>query len=181
MLIPSAGGRVSGRAWAVIKIHAKEFHRHPIEHSVEVYDRGWTKSFDRLVGFGDYHAGQLARFVLGRGPMPLLATMRVREQLWQFWRPMNKLDVLGIDWMRLAPLILVVLGFAAILPLRASASSFGSGQVRPSSCSGGAGRRCSAPVSRVPSLDDCTASTHGRWSSPDLAAMLRRCAHACWS
>lgn len=115
--IPSAGGRVSGRAWVVIKIHAKEFHRHPIEHSVEVYDRGWTKSFDRLVGFGDYHAGQLARFVLGRGPMPLLATMRVRDQLWQFWRPMNKLDVLGIDWMRLAPLILVVLGFAAILPV----------------------------------------------------------------
>jgi hypothetical protein len=113
--IPSADGKVSGRAWTVVEIHAKEYHRHPIEHSVQVHDRGWSKSYDRLVGFGDYHARQLARFVLGRGSMPLLATMRVRDQRWQFWRPMNKLDVLATDWMGLSPLILFVLGFAVMV------------------------------------------------------------------
>jgi hypothetical protein len=47
--IPSAEGKLSGRAWALIKIHAKEFHRHSMEYSVEVHDRGWSKTYDRLV------------------------------------------------------------------------------------------------------------------------------------
>jgi len=115
--IPSANGKVSGRAWMTVEIHAKEFHRHPIEYSVAVHDRGWSKSFERLVGFGDYHARQLARFVLGRGPMPPLATMRVRDQTWKFWRPMNSLDVLATDWMGLSPLILFVLGFVVMAKL----------------------------------------------------------------
>jgi hypothetical protein len=40
--IPSADGKVSGRASTVVTIHAREFFRHPIEHSVEVHDRGWS-------------------------------------------------------------------------------------------------------------------------------------------
>jgi hypothetical protein len=96
--IPSADGKVSGRAWAIIKIHAKEFHRHAMEHSVEIHDRGWSRSYERLVGFGEYHATQLTRFVLDRGPRPQLGVLQVRRAQWQLWRPMNKLDVLGVDW-----------------------------------------------------------------------------------
>lgn len=112
--IPRTDDRVSGRASVIVELHAKEFHRHPIEHSVEVHDRGWSKSFDRLVGFNDFHAAQLTRFVLGRGAMPALATMRVRDKNWQFWRPINKLDVLGTDWLKFTPMIPFIAGFAAM-------------------------------------------------------------------
>lgn len=112
--IPSTDGKVSGRAWAIIKIHAKEFHRHAMEHSVEIHDRGWSRSYERLVGFGEYHATQLARFVLGRGPRPLLGVLQVRRANWQLWRPINKLDVLGVDWARFAPVILLVPGLLVL-------------------------------------------------------------------
>jgi hypothetical protein len=107
--IPSAEGKLSGRAWALIKIHAKEFHRHSMEYSVEVHDRGWSKTYDRLVGFGAEQALKLATFVLGRGPAPLLGPLRVRRHPWQLWRPLNKLNVLSTDWLRFAPGILFVL------------------------------------------------------------------------
>lgn len=108
--IPSTDGKVSGRAWAIIKIHAKEFHRHAIEHSVELHDRGWSRSYERLVGFGEHHATQIARFVLGLGACPQLGVMQVRGANWQLWRPLNKLDVLGVDWLRFAPAVPLVTG-----------------------------------------------------------------------
>ena len=108
--MPSADGKVSGRAWAVVKIHAMEFHRHTMEHSVEVHDRGWSKSYERLVGFGERHATQLARFVLGRSSLPPLRALRARSADWQLWRPKNKLDVLGTDWLQFAPYVLFGLG-----------------------------------------------------------------------
>jgi hypothetical protein len=101
--IPSAEGKLSGRAWALIKIHAKEFHRHSMEYSVEVHDRGWSKTYDRLVGFGAEQALKLATFVLGRGPAPLLGPPRVRRHSWQLWRPLNKLNVLSTDWLGSGP------------------------------------------------------------------------------
>jgi hypothetical protein len=115
--IPREDGKASGRAWAVISIHAKEFHRHTMEYGVDVENRGWSKSYDRLVGFQEDHVARLARFVLGRGSAPMLAPLRVRSRQWQFWRPLNKLDVLATDWMQFAPMILFVLGVILLVPL----------------------------------------------------------------
>jgi hypothetical protein len=114
--IPSTDGNVSRRAWALIKIYAKEFHRHTMEYSVDVHDRGWSKTYDRLAGFGASHVQQLARFVLGRSPAPLLGPLRVRRYRWQVWRPLNKLDVLGTDWMKLGPLVPIALGLLLLAP-----------------------------------------------------------------
>jgi hypothetical protein len=112
--IPTADGKMTRRGWAVISIHAKEFHRHTMEYSVELHDRGWSKSYERLVGFDTHQTTQIARFVLGRGAVPALAPLRVRDQVWQFWRPLNKPDVLGTDWMRFAPVILLILGISLL-------------------------------------------------------------------
>lgn len=109
--IPSDDDKVCGRASALIKIHAKEFHRHPMEFGVEIEDRGWTKSYDRLVGFGPDQALRLARFVLGRGPAPTLSSLRVRRHGWQLWRPLNKLDVMAPDWAGLSVPALLIAGF----------------------------------------------------------------------
>jgi hypothetical protein len=115
--IPSADGKTSGRASALIKIHAKEFHRRTMEFSVEVHDRGWSKTYDRLVGLAPKHADQLARFVLGRGRAPLLARLQVRRYPWQLWRPVNKLNVLGMDWMQVGPWILFLLALLLVAPV----------------------------------------------------------------
>lgn len=116
--MPRDGANLSGRATAVITINAKEFHRYPLEYGVGIDERGWSKVYERVVGFTPDHAYRLAQFVLGRGPRPMLAQMRVRTRLWQLWRPFNKLDVLAPDWLRFGPWVLFLAGFLLLVEIR---------------------------------------------------------------
>lgn len=113
--IPSADdGKSTRRAWAVIKIHAREFYEHPMEYSVDFHDRGWSRSFTRLVGLDTIDAEMVARFVLGRSKAPSLVPKKVRSFRWQVWRPRNKLNVLAPDWLKVGNLIALVLALALI-------------------------------------------------------------------
>ncbi len=111
---PELGRAVTERGSVVVTIEAKEFHRYQLEYSVELYDRGWSKSYLRLRGFGPTHVDQLVRFLLIRGPKPKLADLQLRTRPLEIWKPANKVNVLSTDWLKLTPIVLIVWGIVFI-------------------------------------------------------------------
>jgi hypothetical protein len=116
---PDLGRAVTERGSMVVTIHAKEFHRYELEYTVELQDRGWSKTYPRLRTFDAVQAIQVAQFLLAHGPKPELANLQVRVKPFEIWKPINKVNVLGTDWLGLTPIILIVLGiaFISLLPL----------------------------------------------------------------
>lgn len=113
--IPRNERGVTERGSAVVTIEAKEFHRYEVEYTVEMYDRGWSKTYRGLHEFNATHAYHLARFILGRGPRPEFSALQLREKRYQIWKPMNEVDVLSIDWLGMAPVALAILGLLMLL------------------------------------------------------------------
>lgn len=107
---PELGRAVTQRRSVVVSIEAKEFHRYELEYSVKLYDRGWSKTYLRLRDFSPMHVVQIVRFFLAGGPEPKLADLQLRIAPLELWKPMNKVNVLRTDWLKLIPVILFVLG-----------------------------------------------------------------------
>ena len=107
---PELGRAVTERGLLVLTIEAKEFHRYELEYTVKLHDRGWSKTYLRLYSFGLENVVQAVRFLLSRGPRPRLAGYRLRNMPFELWKPRNKVNVLRMDWLKLAPVILIVLG-----------------------------------------------------------------------
>ena len=108
--IPELGRAVTERGSVVVTIEAKEFHRYELEYSVELHDRGWSKTYRRLRGFNPAHVAQIVRFLLVRGPKPELADLQLRVKPSEIWKPVNKVNVLRTDWLQLAPIVFIALG-----------------------------------------------------------------------
>lgn len=118
--IPELGRAVTERGSVVVTIEAKEFHRYELEYSVELHDRGWSKTYRRLRDFNLSHVAQVVRFLMVRGPKPELADLQLRVKPSEIWKPVNKVNVLSTDWLQLTPIVFIVLGvivFSALPPL----------------------------------------------------------------
>jgi hypothetical protein len=109
------GQALTERGSVVVTIKAKEFHRYELEYSVELHDRGWSKTYPCLRNFDPIHAAQIARFLLVRGPEPELANLELRLEPSAVWMPANNVNVLRTDWLRLSPIVLIVLGITFLL------------------------------------------------------------------
>lgn len=107
------GHKVTEREHALVTIEAKEFHRYNLEYKVEVYGRGWMKTYPRLREFGPKNAGELAHFLLSHSRRPRFAK-QLRQKPSQIWKPRNKVDVLRTDWLKVALAALAALGLFAI-------------------------------------------------------------------
>ncbi|MGH3980939.1 MAG: hypothetical protein ACRDRZ_18405 [Pseudonocardiaceae bacterium] len=117
---PELGRAVTERGSMVVTIEAKEFHRYELEYSVKLDDRGWSKTYPRLRGFGPAQLAQLVRFLLVRGPEPNLAALQLATARLEIWKPANKVNVLSTDWLKLTPTVLIVVSIGIIyfsLPL----------------------------------------------------------------
>jgi hypothetical protein len=107
---PELGRAVTERGSLVVTIEAKEFHCYELEYSVELHDRGWSKTYRRLRGFDPTHIAQIVRFLLVRGPQSGLSGLELRVEPYEIWKPANKVNVLRTDWLQLTPVVLIVLG-----------------------------------------------------------------------
>jgi hypothetical protein len=109
--IPRGERAVTARRSALVTIEAKEFHRYSIEYTAELRDGQWSKSYSRLSDLSASDEANLVQFVLGHGPPPSLAHLRLRQGSYDLWRPKNKVTVLkGTDWGGVAPRALAILG-----------------------------------------------------------------------
>jgi hypothetical protein len=117
---PERGRAVTERGSALVTIVAKEFHRYELEYTVELHDREWSKTYRRLRRLDPAHLAQIVNFILVRGPKPKLANLQLRLFTpLQIWKPANKVDVLRMDWVKVIPVAMIILGlaFASLLPL----------------------------------------------------------------
>jgi hypothetical protein len=107
---PELGRAVTERGSVVVTIEAKEFHRYELEYTVELHDRGWSKTYRRLSRFDSTHAVEIVRFLLLRDFKPELTNLQLRDKPTEIWKPENKVNVLRTDWLQAAPITLIVLG-----------------------------------------------------------------------
>jgi hypothetical protein len=117
---PGLGRAVTERGSVLVTIAAKEFHRYELEYTVELHDRGWSKTYRRLSRFDLAYAVEIVRFLLIRDPKPELAHLQLRDKPSEIWKAANKVNVLRTDWLQMTPITLIVLGFlffAIFLPL----------------------------------------------------------------
>jgi len=116
---PELGRAVTERGSMTVTVEAKEFHRYPLEYSVKLHDRGWSKTYPHLRDFGPTQVDQLVRFLLVRGPKPKLDALQLRTTPLEIWKPANQVNVLRTDWLKLIPSVLIWWGIAliALLPL----------------------------------------------------------------
>lgn len=111
---PDLGRAITERESMVLTIEAREFHRYEMEYTIRLHDRGWSKTYLRLYSINPEHISQIVHFLMARGPVPRLAEYQLRNSSIEFWKPMNKVNVLRPDWLKVTPIVLLVLGFAFI-------------------------------------------------------------------
>ena len=92
--VPKNGRAVTARGSALVKILAREFHRHEIVYTADLRRGGWSKAYKELHGLREEHCKEIARFVLGLAGVPL----RFRALRWRWWKRRNKVIVLRRDW-----------------------------------------------------------------------------------
>jgi hypothetical protein len=106
---------VTKRGSVVVTIVAKEFHRYELEYTVELHDRGWSKTYRGLRALEPVLITQIARFLLAHEPKPDLASLQLRSKPVEIWKPLNKVNVLRTDWLKAMPTFLFVLGFSFLI------------------------------------------------------------------
>jgi hypothetical protein len=111
---------VTERGSVLVTIAAKEFHRYELEYTVELHDRGWSKTYYGLTALEPVLIAQIVRFLLVHESKPDFASLQLRSRPAEIWKPVNKVDVLRTDWLRKAPASLFVLSLffiGGLLPL----------------------------------------------------------------
>ncbi len=108
--LPKNGRAVTDRRWVTVTIDAKEFHRYELEYTVELHDRGWSKTYRGVFQFDAELAAEVARFCLARGPRPRFDTNQTRQRPYELWKPLNKVEAVSIDWLQVGFVASIVVG-----------------------------------------------------------------------
>lgn len=123
----SADRALTERAAAVVTIEAKPYHRFEFEYKVDMFRRERTDLFPHLHRFGPQDAGEVVRYLVGRGPRPrYLLQNQLRQTVFQVWKPRNKFVALRRHWLEYVPLA-VLAAVAGYRMLPRSADPFQSG------------------------------------------------------
>ncbi|HET9254490.1 MAG TPA: hypothetical protein VFO16_04720 [Pseudonocardiaceae bacterium] len=117
--VPKRPGQreVTERGSVLVTIVARQFHRYELEYTVELHDRGWSKTYPALRSFEPVLIIQIVRFLLARESKPDFASLQLRNKPFEIWKPVNKVGVLRTDWLKNAPAFLLFLGFLFIVGL----------------------------------------------------------------
>jgi len=112
--LPKGDRMVTDRSSVLITIEPKPFHRFELEYTVELIDRGKTKRYAAMRELREPELRQLLAYQLRRGPKPSLTSLMLRRHSWQLWKPKNRLDAFGKDWLGGVSLALVVVGLMTV-------------------------------------------------------------------
>lgn len=107
---PKDSRAVTDRRGVVVTVDAKEFHRYDIEYTIRLGDRGWEKTYKGVYRFDEQLATELVRFCLARGPRPSFEMIQTRQAGYELWKPLNKVDAVSIDWLRVALVATITIG-----------------------------------------------------------------------
>lgn len=113
--IPRQDPALTERASWIITITPKPFHRYELEYELQVNDRGKVRKYPNLIIFTLNDAAQLIKYLLRRSPKPSFRSSQLRQHGFQFWKPINKINALRVNWTGLLPFPLLFLGIWLIV------------------------------------------------------------------
>lgn len=108
--VPGSAEMVTERCGVVITVQPMAFHRFDLEATVTWDNRGRKKVIDRLSTLDQAMLIQILDYLFKHGSKPAFSSGRLRRHSWDFWRPKNKVDVIGTDWLAQLPVVLIVIG-----------------------------------------------------------------------
>jgi hypothetical protein len=112
--LPQENRLLTERVSAVVAVEPQPFHRFEIIYNLSWNNRGKPKSVNGLRHFTAQEAAMLAQYLVTGGAEPNFSSLQIRQKSWQIWKPENKVNAVGRDWLGTLPLVLIVLGLATI-------------------------------------------------------------------
>ncbi len=115
------GEAASNRVRLTIWIVPKPYFRFPLEITLAYWRRWKEHRIQGLISFTEEDAAKWAAYVLGRGSKPRYASSQLRAVAYQFWRPFNKVERLGVDpfiWLTIGLGLLAIVAAATLLANR---------------------------------------------------------------
>jgi hypothetical protein len=105
---------VTARMTVVIELRTREFHRFPVEMDVLVYNGAKRKRYLSIVEFSQSQADRLIDYLIDPEVAQKFGFSYRRKWVVDIWRAKNKPVRLGLDPMKLAILVLAVLGLLTL-------------------------------------------------------------------
>jgi len=117
----AADVQLSLRSTLIVTVDRRDFHRFENLLTVRVARGTQRREVNDLISLNDSDIAELLNFAAGqRGPLPVLRSPRIRQHLWQIWRPKNKVQRLRRDWqlttLRTVGLLALLIASMTVLP-----------------------------------------------------------------